>query len=437
MKPTMNLEQELREANARVRELEAEAATEQEAAEKLVAGLREKGINPITDEAAFDEVDAAYKPVSEKKQEIAATRARIASLMEHMSSGAPKTAVNSIVDEAVSFAQMVLSHPAYAHLTPDVLRGQGALGALAGVDVLDRKQVTARLRAGENLFASAGADLSGGIPIDQRLYPPVEILRRTVKLVNLITVGQTDTESVVYSQQTLRTSNAKEKGLGVAYDKSLFDFEKVTANVKSIGHYTDAYREQIADAAQFQTVIENQLSEDVMIRLEDEILKGDGSGDNLEGILHTNGIQSVHLHSGERRIEALHRAITKVRLAFREPNGILLHPTDYEETLFEKTGSSADGGYVWLGALAGTSADTPATLWGLPVVVSPVATEASGVVAYWRDATLWMRAGVSIRLSDSHEDYFVRRMVAVLAEMRAAFSVQRPSAFCEVNLIPS
>ena len=37
-------------------------------------------------------------------------------------------------------------------------------------------------------------------------------------------------------------------------------------------------------------------------------------------------------------------------------------------------------------------------------------------------------------LSDSHEDYFVRNLVAVLAEMRAAFGVIRPKAFVSIDL---
>jgi hypothetical protein len=69
------------------------------------------------------------------------------------------------------------------------------------------------------------------------------------------------------------------------------------------------------------------------------------------------------------------------------------------------------------------------------MVVSPVATEGTGLLGYWPDATLWVRSGVSLSVSDSHSDYFTKRQVAILAEMRGAFSVQRPGAFCKVNFI--
>jgi len=37
-------------------------------------------------------------------------------------------------------------------------------------------------------------------------------------------------------------------------------------------------------------------------------------------------------------------------------------------------------------------------------------------------------------VSDSHSDFFVRNLVAILGELRAAFAVIRPSAFVEVDL---
>jgi hypothetical protein len=37
-------------------------------------------------------------------------------------------------------------------------------------------------------------------------------------------------------------------------------------------------------------------------------------------------------------------------------------------------------------------------------------------------------------VSDSHSDFFIRNMVAILAEMRAAFAVLQPNAFVEIDL---
>jgi hypothetical protein len=37
-------------------------------------------------------------------------------------------------------------------------------------------------------------------------------------------------------------------------------------------------------------------------------------------------------------------------------------------------------------------------------------------------------------VTDSHEDWFIRNIIAILAEMRAAFGLIRPGAFIEADL---
>jgi len=333
-------------------------------------------------------------------------------------------------------ATLLASSP---QLKPSVLLSGARIGDLSAPNAVSRANLMSRLRSGVKLFAdttgTVSGDLTGGITLDQQLYPPVPILRRKLRLLDLVTIGQTDSEAVVYAQQTTRTSAAAETALGTAYGEANFVFSKVTAPVRSVGSFTTAYREQVADAAQFQTVITEQLSEDTMLRLETEVYAGNGSGENLQGILNTPNIANVRRNytSGERIIELVHRGITTVRLAFREPTAVLLHPTDLEAMLFEKTGSDSLGNYVFLGALTNLSGNTPASVWGLPIVASPVATQGTGMVACWSDATLWMRSGIDIRISDSHDDYFTRRQLAILADIRAAFSVQRPQTFCELS----
>jgi HK97 family phage major capsid protein len=330
-------------------------------------------------------------------------------------------------------AERFFRHKRYADY-PQISRTPLPIGNGGWAQVLTRPELLGRLQTpGMRLFAVATGDITGGIPLDQQLYPPVPILRRQLRLPNLVTVAATNEESVVYSQQTTRTSAAAETAFGNAYGEGAAAYAKVTTNVQSIGQFVACYREQANDATQFQTVIGGSLSEDVMLRLETQMLVGDGTGSNLKGIHATAGIASVRRNgtASERRIEAVHRAITTVRLAFREPTAILMHPTDAEVMLFEKTGSSADGNFTFLGAAGNAAGDAPATVWGVPLIVSTAATQGTAVVAFWGDATLWIREGAHIRLSDAHSDFFTRRQVAVIGEIRAAFSVERPGTFCE------
>ena len=170
-----------------------------------------------------------------------------------------------------------------------------------------------------------------------------------------------------------------------------------------------------------------------MLRLESQMYAGNGSGVNLTGITAFSGIQSVDRDTTtETRIDAAHRAITKVRLVYREPDAIVLHPNDYQDIVFEKDQNDRH----LLSGVNFAPANAPAmSIWGLPLISSTVASEGTGLLGYWPDATLWVRSGVSLSVSDSHSDYFTKRQVAILAETRAAFSVTRPDAFCKINFI--
>lgn len=423
--------EDLKRSRESLNELDNEIAAKQSEFDETLAKAREAAEGDMV-KLAQDDPDLA-KAVSEQGKvldDLKDTRLNAARAIETALADV-KPATPSLGARGETIAEQILASAKDLGITAELLYGRSAIHETKPLYAMDRDETVARLKAGNGLFAAATADLSGGTPLDQRLYPPVDIRRRMIRLLDLITVGATDTESVVYARQTQRDSAAAPTALGTAYSEAQFDFEKVTASVESVGHFTTAYREQIADAAGFETLIESQLSEDVQLAIESQVLSGDGAGNDFDGILNS-GIGVTHLATSERRVEALHRAMTVVRVtAFREPDYILLHPNDFQETLFEKT-DSGDGGYVWIGALSGLEPGAPGNLWGKPVIVSPVAVEGTGLVGYWPDATLWVREGVNVRLSDSHSDYFTKRQVAILADMRAAFGVQRPSSFCKV-----
>ena len=52
-------------------------------------------------------------------------------------------------------------------------------------------------------------------------------------------------------------------------------------------------------------------------------------------------------------------------------------------------------------------------------------------------ATIYDRQQKSVYTSDSHADLFVRNGVAILAEERLAFAIERPNAFVKGTLTPA
>lgn len=256
--------------------------------------------------------------------------------------------------------------------------------------------------------------------------------RRPLTVRDIVSKRNTTGDTVEFVRQLTRVNAAapvpeatSTAGSGVKPEGG-FTFEKVTATVKTIAEWVPATKRAISDAAQLRGLIDQELRDDLREQEEDQILTGDGTGENLTGILETTGRQAqawdTDLHVTTRR------AKTKVRTIGRSmPTAYLLNPEDWERIDLLRDGENRFYG-------AGPFAMTNPTLWGLPVVESEAVPVGTGLVGDFRRAVLWDREQASITVSDSHADFFVRNLIAVLAEERLAFGVTRPSAFVEIDL---
>ena len=119
-------------------------------------------------------------------------------------------------------------------------------------------------------------------------------------------------------------------------------------------------------------------------------------------------------------LTTVRKGITQLSKNGEEPNAIVLSPDDWEKAEL---------------ALASAAPYLPYTkaLWRIPVVEYRGTLVAStGFVGNFQKAVLWDRQSITISISDSHADYFVRNLVAVLGELRAAFAVVKPTAFVKL-----
>jgi HK97 family phage major capsid protein len=110
------------------------------------------------------------------------------------------------------------------------------------------------------------------------------------------------------------------------------------------------------------------------------------------------------------------------------PTAYVLSAATWQEIELEQDGNNRYYG-------GGPFALTTPRLWGLPVVLSEALPTGYGLVGDFRQAVVWDREQATIQVSDSHADFFIRNLVAILAEMRAAFGVLRPNAFVEIDVV--
>lgn len=315
----------------------------------------------------------------------------------------------------------------------------------------DKARVQSRSIGFKTLLTGA-SDTSAGAFVETDytgIYEPLG--RRELTLRDLISVRQTGSDTVEFVRQTARTNAAAptaeattaalptqdgstgplvEAAGGGYKPEGGFTFAKVTATVKTIAEWVPATKRGIADAAQLRGLIDEELRDGLREVEEDQVLLGDGTGENLTGILETSGIQSQAYSATvtglDPLLETTLKAKTKVRTVGRtRPNAFLLNPADWEAIQLARLAKNP--------ANEATGDGVP-TLHGLPVVESDAITAGVGLVANFRKAVLWDREQAMVSMTDSHADFFIRNLVAVLAEERVAFGVIRPAAFVQVDL---
>lgn len=286
----------------------------------------------------------------------------------------------------------------------------------------------------EQKLVTGLSDTSGGAFVYQDVKPTVNRAPfRPLVIRDVITNGTTDSDTVEFVVINSFTNNAApvleatstSGGVGTKPESDMA-LTRDSETVKTIAHWVAVTRRALADAGQVRTIIDNFLRDGLNQELEDQIVTGDGTGENFNGILTDSGVTAQAWDTDI--LTTTRKARTKVRTTGRAiPTAYILNPTEWEtiDLLQDNEARYFFGGPSQLGV---------PRLWGLPVVESEAMTQGVGVVGDMRQCVLWDRQQAQILISDSHSDFFIKNLVAILAEMRAAFGILRPAAIVEMDL---
>lgn len=282
--------------------------------------------------------------------------------------------------------------------------------------------------ANTNAAGSAG-DLVQTTRIAGIIAPPDR--RMTIR--DLLMPGRMDGNALEYVKETGFTNNAGMVAEGALKPQSDLKFDLVSTTAKVIAHHMKASRQILDDASQLQSYIDGRLRYGLAFKEEQQILNGDGTGQNLLGIIpqasayvRPGGV----IPSSEKIIDTLRYAMLQTILAEFPASGHVLNPIDWTsiETLKDTTGQ-----YI-IGNPQGT---LNPTLWGLPVVATQAITAGKFLTgAFSMGAQIFDRWLSRVEVATENEDDFIKNLVTILAEERLALAVYRPEAFVYGDLAP-
>lgn len=430
---------EVRRLEAHARELEVEANAFKEKA----------GLEAVKDAAVFEAVNEKFKAVGLKNNEIKELNARLMDAQGWEAGPANGNVANPTAMDFSAFMRAMnrgggrrermgtkfTASQEFAALQ----KMAAAMGdvqfvtaiqnrASAPIEVADREALLGTYDMLATVVTGGGA--TSGAPFIQNDVMPgfVAYQRKRPMLQSLIPWSTTDSDTVEYINQTAVTTSAVETAETDPAAEGEITFETLTTNVREVTHFVPVTRIALADAGQLGGIIDNDLVAGVIDRVDTQLYGGNGTPPNLKGITQFTGIGTQPL-GGDTRPDALMKAATQIRVAtgvFGEPDYIGMHPTDWQSVRLEK---DDNGNYLY----GPPNMPGPREAWGIPVVVSSVFTQGQPLMGDFAGSCRgWIREGVSVSTGLNGDDFKLRR-VSMLASMRLAFTVTRPSGFVVVT----
>jgi HK97 family phage major capsid protein len=288
---------------------------------------------------------------------------------------------------------------------------------------------------------SGGAGQGGQLVAPQFLPGIVPLKFQTLTIADLLAQGTTTSSSLTYVIESAfqdLTNTVLEKGTKPQLDLTLARRQDNVAKIANVAKVTD---EMFQDADQFEAYLSNRMVFGVKRAEETQLLNGNGTAPNLQGILNRSGLASTVTTTAGltavKAMEGIFNQITALRAtSFVEPDAIVIHPTDWQTI---RLGKDSQGQYYaggpFTGAYGNGGYTNVADIWGVKAVITTAIAQGTILVGGFQESgQVFRRQGITLEMTNSNVDDFVNNLITLRAEERLALAVYRPAGFGKVAL---
>jgi HK97 family phage major capsid protein len=205
-------------------------------------------------------------------------------------------------------------------------------------------------------------------------------------------------------------------------------FTPASEKVRTLATWIPATRQILDDFQELAGFLNSTLAYYVDLEEELQLLSGDGTGENLNGLITQASDFNTSLLSasaGWNKLDIVGRAIQQLGMAKEiPPSFVVLHPKDWGDMRLQK---DSFGRYL----LGDPQATVTPSLFNKRVVETTSIGQGTFLVGSGDPTAAEIRDRMEtvVEISTSHSDYFVKNMVAVRAEKRLALIVKRAASF--------
>jgi HK97 family phage major capsid protein len=244
---------------------------------------------------------------------------------------------------------------------------------------------------------------------------------------SLMSVGQTSSNKWSYTEETAYTDGTAMTAEGAAYGKSDFTLEQKSVDVKKVTAAMDLSEEILEDIPGLYTYLNGRLMQKLMNREDNQILFGDGTGNNLRGV-YTAGTAfaaGTTVVAKPQKWDVLATAWKQLRIAEYSATAVIVSPVDLLDMALTKD----DEGRYLLPIIFMNSGGQK-TVMMVPVIDNTYMTAGNFLMGdFQRAAELIDRRQVSIQISTENKDNFEKGLVTVRLAERLALPIYFPQGF--------
>jgi HK97 family phage major capsid protein len=361
-------------------------------------------------DAVADEMQKGNTVTTEMKSQIEKQKGEIERVIEQVQKLEEKgIKLRSQPGEAKSFIDLVKNDDAYKSL-------QAKSVSLADIEVTKSDMASMK----EMKVTSAGIVAPNYDPVIQ---PGI---RQELRIRDLLTTVPVSGQNYTYFKENLHTRGAGPVAEGGLKPTSNVTFTTQTDRVKKIAVWMPVTDEALDDVPQLMAYLQELLRYDLKLEEERQILKGDGTGENLNGLMTQATVYDATLtKAGDTAIDLVRRAIYQVRKqSMLSADGVVMTELDWMNIELQKDGENR---YLF----ANLQGLVTPVLWGRPVVTSDSVDEGDVdtggeflVANFARSSVLFDRMSFLFKMGLIN-DQFIKNERALLVEERLGLGVRR------------
>jgi HK97 family phage major capsid protein len=286
----------------------------------------------------------------------------------------------------------------------------------------------------------AGSTLSFGEPDVGRIPTRKTFLSSLFRKVNL---GSNAGGSITYIDEDTVARNADNVASCTPVPESDITWIENKTDVKKIGDSLHVCKDVLEDYDFIQSEIDVFLQTNMMLKLDQQLLKGDGTLLQFGGI--DSFAQTFSVGAGSpieslanqfymaNTYDVITASINQVENSGQNNaysvNAILMHPNDIAILSGEK---DANGNYLIPPQMSATGG---IFIKGIPVIASQLITENTLYVGDFSKATMYVLRDLELDLTNSHGELFTSQISVIIATLRACLVVKNANknAFLKVD----